>query len=622
MVRTAWLAVILRRAHWVCVPATRLGSIRVLVGFIAAGVVAVGLLAGPAHASERILSFQSRIQVQPDASLEVTETLRVRAEGNRIKRGIFREFPTVYVDRRGNRSTLDFRLLSVRRDGATEPYHTEQRSNGVAIYAGRKEVFLKPGEYTYEIAYRVQGELGLFGEHDELYWNVTGNGWEFPIDAASALVTLPPGVPPDQIQLEAYTGTQGARGGAYQARLEQGVARFVATAPLAAREGLTIVVMWPKGFISPPPASALAVAPPPSAAAERAVYVPPRPTGHQPLEVAATGLAVLVSYYLLIWGLVGRDPESGVVMPRYRPPQGESPASMRYVLRMAYDDRCFAAAVLSLAIKGHLTIHRGQSGLFSTGTYTLRRRTGSTSPLSPDEEILLRKVFAAGDALDLTNSNHSVVSVAKRAHERDLKKRYAYSFFRINNGWHLLGVMFSILVAICATFVQTAHGFDALWFFGTPAGQATLAAVAVGFVANGAFGRLLKAPTVRGRKLLDDIEGFRQYLDVAEGDEIKLAGAPRKTPSLFEAYLPFALALGLEQKWAEGFATVFATQAPNHVPDWYAGERWNADRFSASFGRSFEAAVSSASTPPGSSSGGDGGGSSGGGGGGGGGGGW
>jgi hypothetical protein len=197
-----------------------------------------------------------------------------------------------------------------------------------------------------------------------------------------------------------------------------------------------------------------------------------------------------------------------------------------------------------------------------------------------------------------------VVTAAKRAHERALKKKFLGSFFRINNGWHLFGVVFSIVVALAATFAQTADGFDALWFFATAGGQATLAAVAIGFVANGVFGRLLKAPTIGGRRLMDEIEGFRQYLDVAEGDEIKLAGAPRKTPGLFEAYLPFALALGIEQKWAESFAAVFATQAPKHTPDWYRGERWSVREFSVSFGRSFDAAIASASTAPGSSSGG------------------
>jgi uncharacterized membrane protein len=139
------------------------------------------------------------------------------------------------------------------------------------------------------------------------------------------------------------------------------------------------------------------------------------------------------------------------------------------------------------------------------------------------------------------------------------------------------------------------------------------------------FGWLLKTPTVAGRKLMDRIEGFRLYLDLAEGNDLRLVDEPPLTPALYERNLPAALALGVEQKWAERFATVFATQAAAQSPSWYHGDRWDpgdVSGFSSSLGSSFSSAISSASTPPGSSSGGGGGGSSGGGGGGGGGGGW
>ncbi|HSO08296.1 MAG TPA: DUF2207 domain-containing protein, partial [Pelomicrobium sp.] len=204
--------------------------------------------------------------------------------------------------------------------------------------------------------------------------------------------------------------------------------------------------------------------------------------------------------------------------------------------------------------------------------------------------------------------------------------RYVSGFFRINGGWHAIGVLLSLAVAALATVgIGTWHGFGPEWFFLTAAGWGTIGAIVAGFVANGFFGVLLKAPTVAGRKTMDAIEGFRLYLDVAEGDELKLAGAPRKTPTLFELYLPFALALGVEQRWAEKFADVFAAAGSAAAPAWYHGDRFDPERlasFSSSFGGSLDSAISSAATAPGSSSGSSGGGSSGGGGGGGGGGGW
>jgi uncharacterized membrane protein YgcG len=565
-----------------------------------------------AGADERILSYDSRIEVRSDSSLEVTETIRVRAEGNRIKRGIFREFPTTYFRQGGDRVTVGFELLSVRRNGMDEPHDTERRKNGVAIYIGHKDRFLSAGAYTYEIRYRTDRQLGFFADHDELYWNVTGVGWDFPIDHVTGEVQLPAGIPADAVRLDGYTGRMGATGKHYRAVMDDGRPVFETTAPLGPREGLTILVTWPKGHVAAPGEVA------------RVGYFL---RDNRPLTYGALGLLAVLGYYVFIWTRVGRDPPRGVVIPRYRPPADESPASMRYLLGMRYDNRCFVAGILSLAVKDYLVIEQEAGGLFKKGGYILHRKHGSHTSLAPDEHALLRTLFGGGDSLELDDKNHTILQGAKNSHEAQLKRKYRKSFFHVNGGWHFLGVALSLAVVGIAILAQAAWGgYGVEWFVFTPGGLATVAVALVGLVANGAFGRLLKAPTPAGRTRMDEIEGFRLYLSVADGDELELAGAPRKTPGLFETYLPFALALGVSQAWSEKFATVFLTQAAaGYTPDWYNGDRFDANdlgTFSSSLSSSFDSAVSSASTPPGSSSGGGGGGSSGGGGGGGGGGGW
>ena len=103
------------------------------------------LPAAPTMADERILEFASEIRIQRDARLTVAETITVRAEGDRIRRGIFRDFPTRYRDRMGNRFNINFEVLGVQRDGENEPWHTENRSNGVRVYMGRADRVLPPG---------------------------------------------------------------------------------------------------------------------------------------------------------------------------------------------------------------------------------------------------------------------------------------------------------------------------------------------------------------------------------------------------------------------------------------------------------------------------------------------
>ena len=472
---------------------------------------------------------------------------------------------------------------------------------------------LDPGEYTYVIRYRTDRQLGFFDDHDELYWNVTGNGWALPIDEVAARVYLPGEVPAEAIAVEAYTGPQGAKGRDWTAGLDAGAATYRTTRTLAPHEGLTIVASWPKGHVTPPGST------------KRTGYLL---RDAWPAFFAAGGLGLLLFYYFGIWSKVGRDPPGRIVVPHYEPPPRQSPASMRYLTHMGYDDRCFAAAVLSLAVKGGLRIEQVKKGLFGRKSeYTLHRtEPKAAEAFSQDEAELRRKLFASESSVELDDKNHVVIGGAKSSHQSLLKREHTPSFFRINGGWHAAGIALSLLLGAGVVVVAaTLGGFGPSWWFLTPAGWIAIGAALTALIANGVFGKLLKAPTVAGRAVMDHIAGFKLYLDVAEGDELKLVDAPPLTPQLYERHLPAALALEVEQRWAERFAGVFATQAAAHSPGWYSGDGWNSSdvgRFTSGLGSSFSSAISSASTAPGSSSGSGGGGSSGGGGGGGGGGGW
>lgn len=569
-------------------------------------------VAGAAHADERILSWRSDVRVRPDSTLEVTETLHVRAEGQQIRRGILRDFPTRYVDRRGRRVVTGFTVLAVRRDGRPEPFATERLRNGIRVRIGDADVFLAPGEYEYTIAYRTDRQLGFFPDYDELYWNVTGNGWDFPIDSVAADVFLPGGIPAETIDVEAYTGRQGAQGRDWSASADASHASFRTTRGLAPREGLTIVATWPKGHVMAPGLD------------RRAAYVL---RDAWPAFLAVTALALVLWYYLARWHRVGRDPPARVTVPQYEPPAGISPAAMRFLRRMGYDDRCFAAGILSLAVQGALRIEQQSTGFLKRAREFALQRTSATPPatLSDDERPLYEALFAGRERLELDNANHALINSAKRAHQRSLEQRHTPGSFRSNRGWHAVGLALTLLSGLLVVAVAVRSGFGASWWLLTPAGWIALGAAACAVLANVVFGRLLKAPTLAGRAIMDHVEGFRLYLDVAEGDELRMLDAPPLTLKLYERFLPAALALGVEQRWAERFAGVLATEAVAGTPAWYSGHAWdgrNIARFTSGFSDSLSGAIASASKAPGSSSGRGGGGSSGGGGGGGGGGGW
>jgi uncharacterized membrane protein len=199
------------------------------------------------------------------------------------------------------------------------------------------------------------------------------------------------------------------------------------------------------------------------------------------------------------------------------------------------------------------------------------------------------------------------------------------------NSWRLVRAGGSIFGALFITLFSIsfigAEIFGAFVLY-TQSGPAFLAVLLLAVVINFAFYHWLKAPTMRGRRFLDEAEGLRMYLEVAEKDVMNFRYPPEKTPELFERLLPYAMALDVEQRWAEKFASVFLHIGPDgqqYQPTWYHGHHWNASNlgaFTSSVGSALTSAIASSSKAPGSSSGGGGGGSSAGGGGGGGGGGW
>jgi uncharacterized membrane protein YgcG len=601
---------------------------------------------------ERILSFDSQIEVLTNADLVVTETILVRAAGQQIKRGIYRDFPQLYQGKWGLNRRTAFEVLSVKRDGKPEPFHQERKDNGQRVYFGSAQVELNPGDYTYQLTYRTDRQLGFFDEFDELYWNVTGNGWVFPIDHATATVRLPPGCAVRSA--EGYTGPQGAKGQSYTATKGAGLATFVTTAPLAPREGLTIVVGFPKGNVIAP---------------NRGDDWKSMARDNPGLVMAFAGLILVLVYYLVIWSIVGKDPEKGVIIPRYEPPRGFSPASVRALMEMGYDNKAFAANVIGLAVKGVLTIEK------KGAHYVLLRKQFPKPGLTADEAALASTLIGTRARITLEQANHTAIGSALKELKANLALQLEKSYFLPNVRFWVPGLLFSLIPCGVSLLGSREIGgalFLMVWLTGWTIGTtallsgaftlwrtghwvtaipATLFAIpflagecfglfmfsklasfwvpivfALGAVMNGVFYHLLKAPTVAGRKTMDEIEGFRLYLSVAERDRLNLENPPQKTPQLFEMFLPYALALGVEQQWSEQFKDVLAAAAvdgTNYSPGWYAGAgALSAGALASSLGSSLSSAISSSSTAPGSSSGGGGGGSSGGGGGGGGGGGW
>jgi uncharacterized membrane protein YgcG len=617
---------------------------------------------------ERILAFTSDVTVAPSGDYDVTETIRVVSLADRIKHGLERDFPTSYRNRLGQKSRVSFDVLAVSRDGRPEHYELIDLDNGVRVRIGEAETLLSPGEHVYVIHYRTSRQIGYRDGYDEIYWNVTGNGWVFPIDMAEARITLPS--PARFGERAVYTGPDGST--AHDAAVVEerpGFIHFRTTAPLDSYSGLTVAAAFPKGVLETP-----------SRARRFGWWL----SDWGPLVAGLVALAALLGYYFYAWLRAGRGPRRGTIVPIFAPPDDLSAAACRYIRRMGDDNRGFTAAIIDLAVRGHIGITREDGGWLSRDRTTLERRQGGRP--APAPEIAMRDTLlsSASSRIELKQDNHGTLQAARAKLAKGLEDAYSGRLFVRNGVWAVVGLLaIPAAILLVTTFALLVHqgdvatgvltmpllgGLSLLAVWGCHkltqgkgcvvilAWLGLIAAVMIAFMctfgsvglalSDGAWPVLLPlaalplaitafrwmyAPTVEGRAVTDRIEGFRHYLGITEEERLDALHPPEKTPELFERYLPYAIALDVENRWADKFAAALAAAAAAgtvaHTASWYSGggNVWDdPGGFASSVGSSLASTISSASTSPSSSSSGgsSGGGSSGGGGGGGGGGGW
>ena len=400
-----------------------------------------------------------------------------------------------------------------------------------------------------------------------------------------------------------------------------------------------------------------------------------------PPLTGAAGLAAVLGYLVYAWRKAGRDPRPGTVVPLFSPPDDLSPAAMRYIVEQKLDNRAFAATLVDAAVKGHVRLIEEDGGWFGGNERRIERFVyGETLPLAEAEQASLNTLVSPNESLVMEQKNHATFSSAKKTLSDRFKQAYEGKLFLRNYGW--IGVAVVVFVAalwLAAAAVVLAEGagsrllvllatagmgIAALLFLAAPNDKGTgrcllnlVAAIVGGIAVVIAFPVIpealitgnwiplaipliglpfvissffwMSAPTREGRAVLDRISGFKQYLSITEQDRLDRMQAPKDTLQLFERFLPYAIALGVENRWADRYtgllAAAAATPGASQGFAWYSGSSspWDdTGSFVNSVGSSLASTVSSASTAPGSSGGSGGGGSSGGGGGGGGGGGW
>jgi uncharacterized membrane protein YgcG len=571
-------------------------------------------------AQEAIPSFDARIAVQENATIEVTERIEY-SFGDTEKHGIFRKIPYSY--QAGTETyTADISSVLVTDDKGNPIPFSESRGNGeLSIKIGDPEKMVT-GTQIYVISYIVEGPFLYFEEYDEFYWNVTGF-WERPIAKASVLVDLPRGA--QILSASCYKGSDGSNTSCDDDERLVNVERAGYTARaegLGMKEGLTIAVAFPKGVIKE--------------------VKKPWESGKEFTALTFVPFTISFSvllYMVYVWYTRGRDPKGrNSIVTQFAPPSGVLPSVAGVVYRDGIQGKEISAEIVRLAIEGYLKIHRFEKKilLFSSTDYLIER-VGDTVPKDALGAFILEKLFQDNfiGEQEINGEMKKGVLVSKMAHEFVEEKKQidesiytdvvAQQFFvdrpdKVRLKYILGGGLVNSIGIIGAVFVFSNYSDQSIssWLllFG-PIGLSLPAIVVLGY--------LMPAKTQEGVRIKEHLRGFKRYLEVAEKDRMEFhsspeqyKGEPIKTMELFDANLPYAMVFGVEEKWAEQFKDIYLEE-----PQWYsgggAGHAFVASTFASDLS-GFASDVSAATMPQ--SSGSHGGGSSGGGFGGGGGGSW
>jgi len=524
------------------------GALRNL--FLRATVLALLAVALAASASARTLKiekFSAEIIVEPDSSLDVTETIEAEFIG--VWHGLNRAIPVEYVTPQG----FNYSLF-VKFEGATD-----DAGQTLKVDSSREGHYLKWKIYvdeatdvvrTIHLHYLVRNGLKFYEDHDELYWNVTGDESEVPIDNASAQILLPQGV--TGVRTNEFTGSYRSRGQDAEVTASDSTVGVYMTRPLSFHEGLTIVVGWDKGFVKEPGTSDL--------------------IGQFLVSNWPVFLPIPVFLFMFwLWSSRGRDPRVGPIAVQYAPPEGMSPAEAGTLVDEDAAMRDITATIVDLAVRGYIVIEEkeksGIMGLLHNKEYVFHLKKGlqEWTGLKAHELALLAGIFSNGaqTEVELSTLQNQFYKNLPGIKNNIFDELMDHGYFQhrpdyVRSGFVAGGIVSGVLLFFLGIAMSQKMGM-------TPAPFLIAAILSAGIIAG--FGWFMPARTADGAKALAGVLGFEDFLSHVEAGRLERVG---QTPETFEKFLPFAMALGVEKKWVGAFQNIYS-----QPPSWYQGGYYN-----------------------------------------------
>jgi uncharacterized membrane protein YgcG len=493
----------------------------------------------------RIQKFDSEITVTPDAKVDVTENITLQFKGGPWH-GVYRTIPVEYVGPSGLNYSLFLDVRSI----------TDGNGNKLKFESSRERQNRKLKIYipdadnstqTVIIDYVVSDALRFFEDHDEFYWNVTGDLWDIPIDAASAHIVLPPAA--SNIRTNIFTGSFRSQGREATAEVVGTGVDVNTTAPLGLHEGLTVAVAFDKGAVREPTSADTFFL---YLRSNWALFLP---------------IVVFVLMFWL-WWTKGRDPRLRPITAQYEPPDKLTPGEVGTLVDNSVDMRDITASIVDLAVRGYLVIEEQQKdhllGLTHSKEYVfhLKKPQAEWNTLQPHEQDLLSGLFSggnAGDSVSLSELHNRFYTSLPGIRDQIFASLLGHGYYLhrpdiVRSGYLGFGVVMGVILVWGGIAIARNMGMAPTSFI--------IAGILTGAIICG-FGWFMPAHTQAGARALEGVLGFEDFLNHVEADRFNRM---IKTPEMFEKFLPFAMALGVEKNWSNAFKNIYT-----QPPQWYQG---------------------------------------------------
>ncbi len=528
-----------------------------------------------------IENYKVFVTIKDDSSAFFEENIKVNF--HTYRHGIYRYIPLKWYNYRIYPKLLSVKSSINGENFIKEKYKKWENGNWLYIRIGDKNKTIKGIKY-YRIIYKIKNAV----INNIFYWNIIGTGWKVPIKNSKIAIYFPENIPSDNIKYACFKGIYGKRV-KFKCNFEDNILS-INNVSLKPHEAITVKVVFPPNFIKP------------ISKFKQFLWWFSENFGFFIPILVFIGV-------LILWINFGKDESKGSIVVQYTPPKDYTPAEVGTLIDDRVDSKDIVATIVDLAVRGFIKIRKEvEEGIFFTkkNKFIFEKTLKDASKLKNHEKILYSGLFKKGKIVDINDLKKSFYKDAEKFKERlyeylsNKEHLYTINPQKLRKIFLVSGVLFVWLGIVLNNLLQRSD---------------ILAGFAISGFILALFSMIMPQKSHKGTLIYRKILGFKEFLSKVEKDRLKRLA--EDDPDIFNKMLPFAIAFGVEKKWAKKFEGISI-----QPPSWFIGFHSSGHFSTDNFVDTLQSDISSLSTAIGRSSGSSSGGFSGGGAGGGGGGSW